>query len=980
MALCLLLTTFTYAQPPGWLVEEVVPDYRFTENLGQVFDFNGNTQPTVLFYTGSSKDGVFFLEEERIRVAHLHTNTISKWRCRVDVMMVCGSEEVSCGTIQGYVINEETRNFYNENAPDGITDVRSYKTLVHSGAFDDINVIYNGNSKTGFKTTFEVLPGGNVGDIKLLFEGQSSLSLDANGNIIAAVETDPFVFKQLHAHQLDATGTLVPLGWSPSWSITGDEAELTNIGAYDNTKELYLTDEPLNPTIPTGLNIPANQGVEWSTRYGAARHSTQTNTADFMHEQGGTIRVDDATGDIYHTMVRPYDAKFQPMNGCEQEDHAGESDIFISKFEKDTYKLIWDTYFGGDKKDFCTKTALSNHANSQHLYLTGWTEGALPLPTQGNPNLGTFKQTTNHGGKDAFIASFDKTSGARQWITLYGGAGDEEAKSITIDDVGHKLYIVGVTRNSTSSTPPTTIGCITSSGTGFPLCNGGGGRYYQTTFGSVTAEEEDGFIAEFDIDQNNNSLEWSTLFGGNHSDIVYDVLKVNHTGEEALYICGFTRGETSSTSFPSPITAPATAGDFPLASPNTNAYVQYTNGTSNDDEGFIAKFDVNSKLIWSTTFGGRGQERFTALATNSENHDLYAIGYTTTKNTYLSNRCTPLNSANGSWPVCKDPIAGTYNDNQIELVGSDGVDIMITRFRSNGQLKWSTYFGGKGEETTDGSQNQTVDRLVLAQMDDVDNLYIYSTSEWRKFNPTPTTPVKNAPGNHYNQAINASQGTGVVEYWNPTRDVFVAAFSPQNVFTYGTYFGGTANNGGVKVSEGISDEYASDFDISGHHGIYITGKQACVNTPAFEPPAPGYFKPFSDRAPGDFNLFITRLNGSHWWHTTHVPTSMEESDTTDLSTSGVDLQLRMEDFDGVITIAPNPVAGVFVGRYYSKESGPVNVRILNSLGQTVKTLDLTAVKGENIFNVSLDGNAAGIYYLEMLRNENQKQTIKFIKD
>lgn len=973
-----------YGQPPTWITEEATMDFEFKPNIGQVHDNTGVFQPDVLFYTGYDLDQVFFLEAERKRVAHVHRNkSTSLWDiCRVDVMMVCSQEEVSCGTWTTYGLVEGTTNYYDENIPDGINNIPGYKAVMHHDAFNNIDVIYNGTIN-GFKTTFDIKPGGNISDIKLKFEGQNSLSVDPiTGSIIADVATHPMEFKPLNAYQLDASGTtLIPLGWQATWEVLGDEATLDNIGNYDVTKSVYLTDEPLNPFTAPSKTIASGNGVEWSTRYGSGPEKKNVppvpNQSTFSHENGGTIRVDQATGDIFHTMVRPTDIHFPPSTGCEQKAGGGKNDIYITKFDGGDYRRIWATYFGGAGDEDCKKMALSSNTNSNHIYLTGSvTGGNLPMPTTGG-NLGTFKQNTNHGGADAFVASFHKDDGFRQWVTHFGGVGDEIGRSITIDDVDHKLYIVGTTNNPSASTTPVSVGCITSTGTGFPLCQGGSGRYYQNTFGGATVREDDGFIAEFDIDQNHNSLEWSTLFGGDHSDIIYDVLKVNDGSEKGLYICGMTRGENTATSFSSPITAPTTVGDFPLANPGSGAYIQHDNATANDDEAFIAKFDNDSKLVWSTTFGGAGIESFTSLATETRYNDVYAVGVTTTENVHFSTSCAAINSS--SWPVC----GGGYIQNQLVKLGAfDGLDALITRFSSVGKLKWSTYFGGKGDEAYDGSSSTPEDRIVLADVDNVDNLYIYGSSEWRKFHPAPPTPTKASnPGNFYNQADNASQAHSGSEDMNPAMDVFIAAFNTSNVLAYGTYFGGWSETSGNPNFTGQADEIARDFDIHGHHGIYITGRQASWGTPAFKPAGNGYFEPFNYNFRGDYNLFITRLNGDTWWTATHVPNKAFEGEENSGGIGANNSTINSDNIisNDIVNIAPNPITGVFIAYYNSIHSGEVNVKVSNSLGQVVESLKMHAQVGSNLFNVSLIGQPAGVYYVELNWGENERKVEKIIK-
>lgn len=970
LLLVILFCASLHAQPPGWL-DGAISDHYFIENTGQVHNGLGTTNPDVLYYgTGTESDfGIL----DKVKVAHLKRNWATRWCCMLVVSAVCNNAQQTCGALAMPAgPTGETVNYYDEYMPSGVLGVNKYKGVATQGVWSNINIYYTSDNH-GLVTYYEVSPGGNATDIKLKFEGQSSLQVPQVGPIVASMGTEIFTFNQLEAYQFDIqTQSLVSLGWKPTWVLTGtDEVSLGSIGAYDTYKPLYLLDVPVTPPTPAALEI--SDGSDWSTRYGAGSSSAGSS---FKHEDGGTIRVDKVTKDIYHTMSTHSSSLFPTDPGCEQAAGGGGYDLFISKFQNGTYKRLWSTYFGGAGDESCRKMELSyNSTISDFIYLTGSVSGGnLPMPSVNN---GTFIQGTNHGGRDAYVATFSKDQGIRQWVTHFGGAGDDEGMSLTIDDIDHKLYITGYTTVS-----PTSLVCNTPVVGKFPLCMGMG-RYFQMNYGASTSDWQ-GFVAEFDINTNFNSLEWSTLFGGNGEEISFDVLKVNDAGTKALYITGMTQSECSGAApgTTPPITGPAVAGDFPFANPGGACYFQHKNNVTGDDDGFIAKFNSEFKLEWSTQFGGAPtggiqREQFTALALNKETKDIIAVGLTSTVNLGGTAYCDEVNDI--WWPVCYTSTSVTVPPfGQQHLAGSADAlsqvsDIMIARFSPSGKLNWSTYFGG-GAIEGHYLGNHRKDDIVCARMGELDVLYVYGTSTWRRTPglsapvSTPTRTVTSGiHGYYYNQAKNGSDHSSenTITYGS---DAFIAAFNRFNIFAYGTYFGGWSEIGGAPTVNGQADEIAKDFDVEGIDAIYLTGRQASWGTPEKAPPPPGYFKPF-DLQRGDWNCFISRLRIEPWWASTGIP-----------RVSGPET----EEEKNIAIVSPNPMGqgtAQAVVELEAETPAEVGLAIYDMLGKEYYKGNFTITVGQNLLTLDLStaNMAAGMYTVKVKGNDINKTVMLIVK-
>jgi hypothetical protein len=102
----------------------------------------------------------------------------------------------------------------------------------------------------------------------------------------------------------------------------------------------------------------------------------------------------------------------------------------------------------------------------------------------------------------------------------------------------------------------------------------------------------------------------------------------------------------------------------------TGAY-QISLAGSNDL--FLTKFDAGGSLIWTTYYGGAGNDSIGQCATDKMG-GVYIAGYTKSVN-------------NISTPSSYQPILQGISD------------VFIVRFDTNGYRRWGTYFGGNGVET-----------------------------------------------------------------------------------------------------------------------------------------------------------------------------------------------------------------------------------------------------------------------------------------
>ncbi|MFO0478910.1 MAG: SBBP repeat-containing protein, partial [Bacteroidota bacterium] len=452
-------------------------------------------------------------------------------------------------------------------------------------------------------------------------------------------------------------------------------------------------------------------------------------------------------------------------------------------------QLNWGTFFGGNDIEEVTVTEVDGTTGD--VYIGGYTQSiGTSFPIQNL--IGAYNANTLNGTADAYISKFSPT-GALLWSTYYGGGSFENLNSLSIDVSGN-VFITG-----------------SVSGAGFPTFNPFNGAYFQGTYGGGLL---DIFIVKFsnigvrlwatyyggsstdsprDIHCDNmgnlflvgrtdspnfptwfmagayndntlngavdcyivkfsniGALQWSTFFGGSNSEFVFSLTT---DGGNNLYITGST-------------------GSLPTSFPIVNLGGAYNQAAlaGGSTDAYLAKFSNTGNLVWCTYFGGISWETGFSVASDVSNN-VYLVGRTDSPNFPIQN------------------LPGAYN--QSVYAGGSG-DIFIAKFSITGNLDWSTFYGGSGQENF-----STSDNLELDARGDV--FLTFNTTSTN----TPTQPWQAACGGFNDITLNG------------TLDLFLTHFSSTGALIWATYIGG---DGGDVIAS--VDSYNTN--------IYIAG---CSNNP-----------------------------------------------------------------------------------------------------------------------------------------------------
>lgn len=206
---------------------------------------------------------------------------------------------------------------------------------------------------------------------------------------------------------------------------------------------------------------------------------------------------------------------------------------------------------------------------------------------------------------------------------------------------------------------------------------------------------------------NDGQRLWATYYGGTGADMFkYVAVDKNNN----IFVGGYSG-----------------SADFPVQ----NAFQSALAG---DGDGIIAKFDENGIRKWATFFGGTMDDGLYALQIDG-NSDIIVGGSTQSSDFPLQNSFQPTK----------------------DLMG-DGV---IAKLDNNGNLLWSSYYGGNA-----------FDELYSIAIDDEDNIY----SVMRTYSTNLTL-------------INAMQANYI-----GNGDIFISKMDKNGKLIWSTYYGGTATD------------------------------------------------------------------------------------------------------------------------------------------------------------------------------------------
>ena len=314
--------------------------------------------------------------------------------------------------------------------------------------------------------------------------------------------------------------------------------------------------------------------------------------------------------------------------------------------------------------------------------------------------------------------------------------------------------------------------------------------------------------------QFNFQRSWGTYFGDERFELKDS--KIDKDGN--LYIVGSFYGSDISSLYPFT---------------NLNSFQQFYGG--GDYDGFIVKFNPLGNIIWGTYFGGLNDDQINAIDIDV-NNNLYLIG-------------------------------STQSDTNIATIGAfqeniNGItDAFISKFTSNGDLIWSTYFGGNDVDLGDRITFDWLNNIYISGSSNSINLAtsgvfqetkgsassfiakydLFGNKVWATYygNSRAIFDLKaNLSGIYVigttsdcppNGSYNTYYGTfnGFKPLPSNCRELYLSKFNINGQRDWSTYYGGNQSEGTFKNSIGLKDD---KIYISGTSPSYTNQEVATVNT------------------------------------------------------------------------------------------------------------------------------------------------------
>ncbi|MGA2116778.1 MAG: SBBP repeat-containing protein, partial [Bryobacteraceae bacterium] len=445
-------------------------------------------------------------------------------------------------------------------------------------------------------------------------------------------------------------------------------------------------------------------------------------------------------------------------------------DGFVAKFSA-AGALVYLTYLGGSGDDAASAIAVDSAGDA---YVCGLTTSSN-FPTTANAYQtvygGAGNAAAGYSG-DAFVAKLNPSGNTLIYSTYLGGNDNDAAAAIAIDASGN-AYVAGATA---SRNFPATPGAYQTT------MNGAGGEPVMPIYGTPVWDPGDAFVAKFD--PTGSKLLECTMLGGGSDDAAL-AIALDPSGN--IYIGGF----TISGNFP------VTAGAFDTVFGGTDPQDYWFNM----GDGFVAKFNPTlTKLMYSTYFGGAGDDSVSAIAVDSAG-EVYMTGSTSSG----SSGTFPLKTSAGVF----QPKYGGYlvlpPDFSVEQLFGDAY---VAKLNAAGSaLVYLSYLGGSNN-----------DAGTAIAIDNAGNAYVTG------FTDSPNFPLAGAPF----QSTFGGDGGSVSIQSELFGDAFLAVVNPTaTALIYSTYLGGKA------------DDLGNGIAIDGKGNVYVAGNTVSTNFPvttkAFQP-------------------------------------------------------------------------------------------------------------------------------------------------
>jgi hypothetical protein len=492
------------------------------------------------------------------------------------------------GMLPGHV------NYLFGTAPEPLANIPVFSHVEYRYVYPGISLLFYSNGND-LEYDFAVDSEADVSAIRLRFTGMSRFSIDDQGALLFETPTGKLHHAPPNVYQIRKGRKVVlpsryrileggdigfevgthdrssPLVVDPAITFStylgghgGDAGVAVTTDAFRN---VYLTGWTELPDMPAAVTLGSPHGIDiFVAKLNASDLSLAylTYIGGESDDRPAGIAVDSAGSAI---LAGTTHSRTFPTYAAARSTLSGTQDAFVLKLSPTGASLLFSTFWGGTGANTASGVALDTTGS---IYVVGTTDSTA-FPTR-NP-----LQAANAGKQDAFLTKFDST-GAPQYSTYLGGAGDDFGMAVAVD-AGGNPFVAGGTYS-----------------VNFPVLH---------PLQSTNAGGEDAFLVK--IAASGGGLIYGTYIGGDHGDSAAPEtatgVAVDRSGS------AYVTGVTSSPNFP------------------TSSGVQTIYGGGATD-AFICRVNTGgTKLLYSTYVGGSSTDYATAITLNGAG-TTYITGYT----------------------------------------------------------------------------------------------------------------------------------------------------------------------------------------------------------------------------------------------------------------------------------------------------------------------------------------------------------------
>lgn len=511
--ICILTSLTTQASTP--------PESRLTgfiENRGQVVNQNNIDNTDVRFILSAASgvniqirnSGISFDTYQSI----LNTSKISFHRLDMNIVGMSSDVEI--------IPKEVLPGVTNYAAPHSrVSGLKSYSEILYKNVYDGVDFRVKTADKGLLKYDFVVSDAANFKKIKLEYAGFDTFKI-ADGKLIFTL-SGKTITEEIPASWMTTSGRSIAVEYRVLKKSTGRVIIGFSTQADISKSEGELIIDPLAVR-------------EWATYYG-----------DSLYDKPAGIATD-SLGNIFIVGTTSSTARMASSGSYQNTFSGGNTDVFVTRFNQHGLRQ-WATYYGGSGDDRGLDIDVDSY---ERIFITGTTT------SQDSIGSSEANQTENGGGKDGFIAEFDR-HGNFIWDSYIGGSGNETATACHSDNLGNVVVVgysdTGGFLENDSITPV---------------------RPYSAGI--------DAFLVKYNSE---GVMVWSSYFGGPGTDYASDVV-VDSLKNWAMV--GSTNSEISI------LTGMAMQPDF-----------------GGETDGFIVKIDTTGSIVWASYFGGAGRDSIAGI-------------------------------------------------------------------------------------------------------------------------------------------------------------------------------------------------------------------------------------------------------------------------------------------------------------------------------------------------------------------------------